>query len=113
MRAHSIISTPMPITLMECRPLNRRIVESLNRYTDPMQRCSDVTNHVNGFSAFIRDNSPLRTSISLTAVSKPDPHRARDDGVTDVEFGQTRNLVDERDVFVIDAVTGVDLHMGF
>ena len=42
-----------------------------------------------------------------------DPHRPRDDGVTDVEFGQTWNLVHERDVFVIDAVTRVDLHMGF
>lgn len=42
-----------------------------------------------------------------------DPRRARDDGVTDVEFGQTWNLVYQCNVFVIDAVTGVDLHVGF
>jgi hypothetical protein len=42
-----------------------------------------------------------------------DPHRARYDRVTDIKFGQTWNVVDERDVFVIDAVTGVYLHIGF
>ena len=42
-----------------------------------------------------------------------DPHRARYDCVTDVEFAQTRNLMDERDVFVINAVTCVDLQMRF
>ena len=41
------------------------------------------------------------------------PHRARHDGVTNVEFGQTRNLVNERDVFVIDAVSRVNLQMRF
>jgi hypothetical protein len=40
-----------------------------------------------------------------------DPHRARDDGVTNVELGQRRNLVDERDIFVIDAVAGIDLEI--
>ena len=42
-----------------------------------------------------------------------DPHRARYDCVTDVQFGQIRNLVNERDVLVIDAVASVDLHIGF
>jgi hypothetical protein len=49
----------------------------------------------------------------LNGIFQADPHRTRYDCVTDVEFGQTWNLVDERDVFVIDAVTGVNLHMGF
>ena len=40
---------------------------------------------------------------------EPDPHRARDDGVANVELGQRRNLMDERDIFVIDAVTDVNL----
>src|SRR5882724_11589385 len=42
-----------------------------------------------------------------------DPHRPRDDRVTNVEFAQRRDLVDELDVFVIDAMTSVDLQMGF
>ena len=42
-----------------------------------------------------------------------DPHRARDNGVTNVEFAQRGNLMDELDVFVVDAVTSVDLQMGF
>ena len=37
------------------------------------------------------------------------PHRARDDGVADVQFGQIRNVVDQRNVLVIDAVPDVDL----
>jgi hypothetical protein len=49
----------------------------------------------------------------LDCIFQTDPHRTRYDCVTDVEFGQIRNLVNERDVLVIDAVTGVDLHMGF
>ena len=42
-----------------------------------------------------------------------DPHCARYDCVTDVQFGQIRNLVNERDVLVIDSVASVDLHIGF
>ena len=49
----------------------------------------------------------------LDGIFQPNPHRARYNCVTDVEFGQTWNLVDERDVFVIDAVTRVDLQIRF
>ena len=42
-----------------------------------------------------------------------DPHRARDDGVTNIQFRQTRNLVDERNIFIIDPVAGIDLKMRF
>src|ERR1700756_320807 len=34
---------------------------------------------------------------------------ARNNGVSDVELGQMRNLVNERDVSIIDAMAGVDL----
>jgi len=40
---------------------------------------------------------------------KPNPNGPRYDGVTNVELGQTRNLVDKLDIFVVDAVAGVDL----
>src|SRR5579884_487023 len=41
------------------------------------------------------------------------PERARDDRVTDVELCQARDLKNERNVPVIDAVTGVDLQVRF
>src|SRR5262249_36943917 len=41
------------------------------------------------------------------------PHRTRYDCVTNIKFGQTWNLMDERDVFVVDAVTCVHLQIGF
>src|SRR6266480_61463 len=47
----------------------------------------------------------------LHCASQSPPNRARRNRVTDVEFGQIRNLMDDRDIFVIDAVTGVDLEM--
>ena len=40
-----------------------------------------------------------------------DPHRARNDGVTNIELGQTGNLMDERDILVIDTVTSIDLQI--
>jgi len=46
-------------------------------------------------------------------IFQANPHRPRYDRVTDVQFGQIRNLLNERDVLVIDAVTGVNLHAGF
>ena len=49
----------------------------------------------------------------LDGIFQTHPHRTRYDCVADVEFAQTRNVVDERDVFVIDPVAGVDLHIGF
>ena len=42
---------------------------------------------------------------------QPDPHRSRDNRVANVQFGETRDMMDECDVFVIDTVTGVDLHV--
>ena len=42
---------------------------------------------------------------------QPDPHRSRDNRVTNVQFGETRDVMDKCDVFVIDTVTGVDLHV--
>src|SRR5579884_3938355 len=41
------------------------------------------------------------------------PESARDDRVTDVELCQARDLKDERNVPVIDAVTGIDLQVRF
>jgi hypothetical protein len=49
----------------------------------------------------------------LHRIFQADPDRSRYDCVTDVEFGQTWNLVDERYVFVIDAVASIGLHIGF
>ena len=46
-------------------------------------------------------------------IFQANPHRARDDCVADIEFVQTRNLVDKRDVSVIDAVTCIHLQMRF
>jgi hypothetical protein len=40
---------------------------------------------------------------------KPNPNSARHDGVTNVELGQTWNLIDKRDIFVVDAVAGIHL----
>ena len=49
----------------------------------------------------------------LNRIFQTHPHRTRYDRVANIEFAQTWNLVDERDVFVIDAVASVDLHIGF
>lgn len=49
----------------------------------------------------------------FNGIFQANPHRPRYDCMTDVQFGQTRNLLNERDVLVIDAVTGINLHMGF
>jgi hypothetical protein len=40
-----------------------------------------------------------------------DPHRARDDGVANVQFRQARNLVNEHNIFVIDTMASIDLQM--
>ena len=40
-----------------------------------------------------------------------DPHRARNDGVANVQFRQARNLVNEHNIFVIDTMASIDLQM--
>src|SRR5215211_3682874 len=91
MREHSITSTPTPITLIRSH------------------RVEDNAIHLwHSFGIICHCGQHF-----LHCVFQADTHRSRYDCVTDVEFGQKWNLVDECDVFVIDAVTGVDLHVGF
>src|SRR4029453_2722301 len=80
MREHSITSTPIPITLMRnCHPVEDNAIHLW--YSFGIIRHSREHFLDRGFQA--------------------DPRRARYDCVTDVEFAQIWNLVDERDVFVI------------
>src|SRR6266550_7646487 len=82
-REHSITSTPIPITLMR-----------------NCHRVEDNAIHLWHSFGIIGHSGEHFLHRGFQA----DPHRARHDGVTNVEFGQTWNLVDECDVFVIDAV---------
>src|SRR4029077_3712732 len=92
MRAHSITSTPIPIPLMRnCHRVEDNAIHLWHSF---------------GVIGHSREHF-------LNRVFQATPHRTRYDGVTNVEFGQTRNLVDERDVFVIDTVASIDLHIGF
>src|SRR5580765_4696557 len=114
MREHSITSTPIPITLILLpRPSGPGVVGQALRLPHramatgavALQHCCSVPH---SFERICHSGEHF-----LDRIFQADPHRLRYDCVTDVEFGQTRNLVDERYVFVIDAVTGVDLHIGF
>ena len=49
----------------------------------------------------------------LNGIFQTNPHRTRYDCVADIEFAQTGNLVNERDVLVVDPVASVNLHIGF
>src|SRR5262249_2792758 len=130
MREHSITSTPIPMTL----------IKVLDSHRMPATRKSDAETHRTP-KRFVRNRKQIHFVLrSFGSAACPrvaflsmhssivirhsgehffdrrfqaNPHRVRHDCVTDVEFGQTRNLVDKRDIFVIDAVTGVNLHMGF
>ena len=77
MREHSIRSTPIPMTLMR-----------------NCHRVEDNAIHL-GHSFGIICHSGEHF---LDRRFQANPHRARYDGVTNVQFGQIRNLVDERDV---------------
>src|SRR4029077_8485293 len=92
MREHSITSTPIPITLMR----NCHRVED-----NAIHLCLS-------FGIICHSGEHF-----LDGIFQPNPHRTRYDCVADVEFAQTWNLVDERDVFVIDAVARVHLHIRF
>src|SRR4029077_8667143 len=79
MREHSITSTPIPITLMR-----------------NCHRVEDNAIHLwLSFGRICHSAEHFRDSIF-----QPKPQRTRDGFVADVEFAQTWNLVDERDVFV-------------
>src|SRR4029077_6803472 len=92
MREHSITSTPIPITLMRnCRRVGENAIHLCLSFGII---CHSSEHFLNG-------------------VFQTHPHRTRYDCVADIEFAQTWNVVDERDVPVIDAVTSVDLHFGF
>src|SRR5438874_11762616 len=92
MREHSITSTPIPITLMRnCHRVEDNAIHLWHSF--------GIIRH-GGEHFFYR-------------IFQADPHRPRYNCVADIEFGQTWNLVNERDVFVIDTVTGVDVHIGF
>src|SRR5881227_383395 len=94
-REHSIRSTPIPITL---------IGRVRAPDTDALQTCVLARS----FGIICHSGEHF-----FDRCFQANPHRARYDGVTNIEFGQIRNLVNERDVFVIDAVASVDLHMRF
>src|ERR687891_2778283 len=87
-REHSITSTPIPITLIR-----------------NCHRVEDNAIHLWYSFRIIRHSREHILDRSFQAH----PRRARYDCVTDVELAQIWNLVDERDVFVIDTVTCVDL----
>src|SRR5213596_1616915 len=103
MRAHSTRSTPVPITLIS-RELwgvcvERRLLAS---DTDALQRGTSAHS-----SGVLRHCSEHFFHCNV----KPHPNRPRHDRVTDVQLGQTRNLVDKLDILVVDAVAGVDLEI--
>src|SRR4051812_40271361 len=86
MREHSITSTPIPITLMRnCHRVEAHTIQS----------CLS-------FGIICHSGEHF-----LDGIFQAHPHRTRYDCVADVEFTQTCNLMDECDVFVIDAVTSV------
>src|SRR5437660_7884359 len=135
MRAHSTRSTPIPITLIWNS--DRASARERHRFRLSLAKGEGRVRVLLSPGQWLLIPSPLSSpllkgrgessSSVLSAHSsgilrhrsnhffhrglKPNPHRARHDGVTDVEFRQKRNLVDERDIFVVDAVAGVDLEM--
>src|SRR6266496_2155050 len=76
MREHSITSTPIPITLMR-----------------NCHRVEDNAIHLWHSFGIIRHGGEHFLDRGFQA----DPHRTRYDCVTDIEFGQIRNLVNQRD----------------
>src|SRR5215510_364483 len=77
-RAHSITSTPIPITLM-----SGSLVESLYRADVTLERCNESRTISARSSGIIRH----RTEHFFHRGFEADQHRPRDDGVTNVELG--------------------------
>src|SRR4029077_13407513 len=98
MRSTSTMSTPMPITLIgnflawRCRDL---------LYHRPAERPIHLA-----YSPVVILHSREHFAHGVFPAHK---NCTRNDGVPDVEVGQMRNSVNERDVSVIDAMAGVDL----
>src|SRR5262249_7966685 len=92
MRAHSTRSTPIPTTLI----WNYHRVEHKAIH---FWHSSGILFH--------------RGEHLLYRNFEPNRDRARNNSVTDVEFCQARDLMNERDIFVIDPMAGIDLKMRF
>src|SRR4029077_7524467 len=98
MRSTWTISTPMPSTLIE---------------NFPARRCRDLLYHRPAERPIHLSPSPviiLHSREHFThGIFPAHKNCARNNGVPNVELGQMRNPVNERDVSVIDAMAGVDL----
>src|SRR4029453_18664128 len=81
MRAHSVTSTPIPITLISVLASDTDALHG-----SALERSFGIIDHSG--------------EHFLNRVFQTNPHRARDNSVTNVQFGQIRNLVDKGDVFV-------------
>src|SRR5205085_3824100 len=105
MRAHSTRSTPIPSTLMceaHC-PFSKQ--PSL--LSDPGLLSSQLCSR---HSSVVVSH---RTQEFLNRVFNSDEHRPRHDRVPNVQLCEMRDLVNKRDVGVIDPVPGVDLQFQF
>src|SRR4029453_8779784 len=122
MRAHSITSTPIPITLMKVPAQHRTTATrksdaSTHRTPKRFARNrKEIHFFLRNFGSAGRPRTAFLSRYSSIVIGhsrehfldrgfQADPRRARYDCVTDVEFAQIWNLVDERDVFVINDVT--------
>src|SRR2546421_11264984 len=108
MRSTSTKSTPMPSTLIE------------NYATDKTRIFTDKDFWIGISSVLVRGFFDLLACVSRPIILHQREHladsifpahknRARHDSMPDVELGEVRNFVNERDILIIDSMPGVDL----